>query len=142
MKIACLGKSINGLNVIEDILTKIPIGQTLTCDIWKLLAQIYIFYVDKFNDINQFDGEWTKPKLTASYNLLTFPIDNLLDIQLKSLWKPWKEVFDKFNDKAPLIVAYKTLEAEDLIAAQVLKNTENLTKVEFRGMFSFFDPPN
>ena len=134
LKIACLGKSINGLNVIEDILTKIPIGQTLTCDIWKLLAQIYIFYVDKFNDINQFDGEWTKPKLTASYNLLTFPIDNLLDIQLKSLWKPWKEVFDKFNDKAPLIVAYKTLEAEDLIAAQVLKNTENLTKVEWTNL--------
>ena len=100
------------------------------CHFWKVIAQVYISYVDKFNEINQQDRNWShklKPKLTASYALLTAPLSNTfgLDTSSKIIWKLWAEAFNKFGEKAPLLVTYKTLEVEDLIAGEALKKLSN-----------------
>ena len=115
------------------------------CHFWKVIAQVYISYVDKFNEINQQDRNWShklKPKLTASYALLTAPLSNTfgLDTSSKIIWKLWAEAFNKFGEKAPLLVTYKTLEVEDLIAGEALKKLSNqpnsLTLTEWTNLSS------
>ena len=70
--------------------------------------------------------------------MLTAPISNAfcLESNSKVIWKLWIEAFNKFSDKAPLLVAYKTLEAEDLIAGEVLKKLtqSNITLTEWNNL--------
>ena len=108
---------------------------------WKVIANVYIAYVDKFNEINQHDRNWShklKPKLTASFALLTAPLNNsfCLNSNAKIIWKLWAEAFNKFSDKAPLLVAYKTLEVEDLIGGEILKKLSkpNITLTEWTNL--------
>jgi hypothetical protein len=118
-----------GLNVLDDVIDLVrerctslesSCKEAASCNHWKILAQTFISYVDKYDEVNQSESKLVH-KLTASVSIVTFPIDLCLETSSKLFWKQWMEIFKKINDKAPLIMTYKTLELEDTIAEEVLK---------------------
>ena len=71
---------------------------------------------------------------------MTAPLSEkfILDSNSKITWKLWAEAFNKFSEKAPLLVTYKTLEVEDLIAGEALKKLSqpNITLTEWNNLSS------
>ena len=113
-----------------------PFGKDeAVCLFWKHIAQVYIQFVDKYDEVNQITLKLSH-KLDASINLIKFPIINCLNSNSKLFWKLWIDALDKFNGKAPLLYSYKTLEIEGLIADEVLKKIDKCTVQEWNNLSS------
>ena len=150
LKAACLTRPQEGLNIIDIIFENfksidVAIQKKVAVPGWKVMAQVYIAYVDKYNDIHQTDPNWTdkfKPKLTASLAVLSFPIlqSEFLSATSKPLWKLWTEAYGKFGEKAPLLVNYTTLEAEDILAQEIIKKLDkkDLNQNEWINLSTYF----
>ncbi len=135
LQAGCLHKTPpKGLNIIEVALEVLmerwqhslqpSVKDDVVSHFWRNIAQVYVQFVDKYDEVNQINMKLSH-KLSASINLLTFPIIACLNTSSKLFWKLWIEALDKFNGKAPLLFSYKTLEIEELIADEILKKTED-----------------
>ena len=91
---------------------------------WKIMAEAYTTYVNNFDNPSQ-EPSKVLINLNCSRFLLKFPIDKCLNGPAK-MWKMWEDVHEKFNEKAPLLLRYNTLEMEDFLADVVLKKLEEL----------------
>ena len=138
LQAGCLHKTPpKGLDIIEVALEVLnerwqhslqpSVKDDVVSHFWKNIAQVYVQFVDKYDEVNQTNLKLSH-KLSASINLLTFPIIACLNTNSKPFWKLWIESLDKFNGKAPLLFSYKTLEVEELITDEILKKTDDNEK--------------
>ena len=123
--LATCSERLNGLDDLEEIigiiekkLTEIPCVTEDLHHYWRVMAEAYSAYVDKYDNVNQSNSK-LMIKLGCSEALVKFPIEVCLNGPLK-MWKMWADIIEKFNEKAALLVHYKTLKMEDKIAKIIL----------------------